>query len=235
MQTIKKRVPQPLKSSLVKGYRWIRHHSLYRLLFHHPRSLDSLLEYWKKPSDGHNLPESYLEGKPRSEFLVGLIDRLAPASASILEVGCNVGRNLHYLFQAGFTNLTGIEISKEAVQLLQHTFPDMAKTITVHDVAAEEILPRLGTDAFRVVFTMAVLEHIHTDSEWLFGEIVRVTKDMLITIEDEEHLSWRHFPRNYRNIFEPLGMQQIYEQPCDEIPGLGTGFMARVFKKSQRT
>jgi hypothetical protein len=41
-----------------------------------------------------------------------------PRSASILEVGCNLGNQLILLHQMGFENLSGIEINKEIVKLL---------------------------------------------------------------------------------------------------------------------
>ena len=40
-----------------------------------------------------------------------------------------------------------------------------------------------------LVFTMAVLEHIHLDSEWVFSEMARIAKKYLITIEDEKNSS----------------------------------------------
>src|SRR5271156_1485888 len=39
-----------------------------------------------------------------------------PRSASILEVGCNLGTQLMLLKQMGFENLNGIEINKEVVE-----------------------------------------------------------------------------------------------------------------------
>ncbi|MDH7490469.1 MAG: class I SAM-dependent methyltransferase [Anaerolineae bacterium] len=164
-------------------------------------------------------------------MLLRLVCQVTGPEAPLLEIGCNVGRNLYYLFTAGFTDLTGIEISAQAVDVLKATFPDMAQRIRIHNAAAESVLPILETNSFEIVFTMAVLEHIHRDSEWLFGEIVRVTRGYLITIEDEEHISWRHFPRNYRKVFERLGLRQIHSEDCSAIPGLGPGFVARIFQK----
>ena len=78
---------------------------------------------------------------------------------------------------------------------------------------------------FDVVYTMAVLMHIHPDSEFIFKEITRITKDRLIVIEDEKCISPRHFPRNYKSVFENLGMRQIYFN--DKVPG-SSGF-CRIF------
>ena len=54
---------------------------------------------------------------------------------------------------------------------------------------------------------------------------------MLITIEDEKNVSERHFPRNYRKIFDGLGMKQVYEKHLSQNEGLNKKFYARVFAK----
>lgn len=233
LTALKKWTPPGLKRVLVRLYRAVRRFPLYRAIRHKPLNRDRLLEYWKSPWDGHNAPESYLQGRERSELLLKLVRQHAGTDASLLEIGCNVGRNLHYLFSAGFTNLTGVEISEEAIRLLKAAFPEMAQRIQIYNGAMEEVLPNMESDSYDLVFTMAVLEHIHTESEWVFREIVRVARDTLITIEDEEHISWRHFPRNYRQVFQQIGLEQVHEEDCSDIPGLGPGFVARVFKKKQ--
>lgn len=49
-----------------------------------------------------------------------------PKSAGILELGCNVGKNLNTAYQAGYRNLEDIEINPEAVEILKKTFPEMS-------------------------------------------------------------------------------------------------------------
>ena len=127
--------------------------------------------------------------------------------------------------------MEGIEISEAAVQLLRQSFPEMARSTKIHNAPVEEIIKAFEDDEFDIVFTMAVLEHIHRDSEWIFAEMIRITKNYLITIEDEKGISWRHFPRSYRKVFEPLGMIQIEEHGCDSVARLGSDVYARVFKK----
>ncbi len=187
-----------------------------------PASKDEIHRYWKAPDDGSNQPEDYLDpkgGKARSEFLLSLIE--LPRDASILEVGCNVGRNLNHLHEAGYTDLTGIELSEHAVKILRREFPHLAD---IRVGAAEEILPTL--DQFDLVFTMAVLVHIHPESEQaVFGELARIAKK-LIVIEDERSDTWRHFRRQYRLIFEGLGMKQIHEAQPVGLPG---SYVARIF------
>jgi len=199
------------------------------------KNLDEIHEYWKNPNDDMNNPEGYADQKEsvKSAFLYKIIQQQNISKKSkIIELGCNVGRNLNYLSQRGYTNIYGIEISKNALEKMKEIYPEMGSSIEVFHSAIEDKIKKFEQDEFDVVFTMAVLEHIHTDSEWVFEEIVRITKRYLITIEDEKCISWRHFPRNYRKIFEKLGLEEILEMKCDEVPNLPKSFKARVFEKN---
>lgn len=192
------------------------------------RNRNELNQYWKNP-DGENQPRYYMIPVERSRFLHETIKRYANTDAKILEPGCNVGRNLNYLYEAGFAKLTGIEINPNVVELLNQSYPKMARTAKIYNAPIEDVISKFKRNEFDIVYTMAVLEHIHTDSNWIFSEMQRITKSYLITIEDEAGVSERHFPRNYKQVFEPLGFAQIEEQDCQKV--MGSGFELRVFKK----
>jgi 2-polyprenyl-3-methyl-5-hydroxy-6-metoxy-1,4-benzoquinol methylase len=217
-------VPRFLRPVLRPVYRAAR--SQVDAVLHRPKSRSELHDYWRAPADSGNQPVSYLEsGHARSQFLVSLVRRYAQPSASILEIGCNTGRNLDHLHRAGYTNLMGIEISEPAINLLRQSYPHLGHS-QVYLGSVEDLIGKVGT--FDVVFTMAVFEHLHSDSAWVFKEIAGITRT-LITIEDEHHHSWRHFPRNYKRIFEPLGLRQVEEQT--RLPELSAEFVARVFQR----
>lgn len=228
-----KMVPNSIKPLLRSIYYAIVSSWIYKKLVHHPKDREELHQYWRQPWNGINLPQDYLKGEARSRFLVEIMKKYVEPVSMILEIGCNVGRNLNYLFQADFHKLSGIEISEKAVQLLKQSYPEMASQTQIYNVPIEEVIRDCKDSEFDTVFTMAVLEHIHKSSEWIFPEIVRITKIFLITIEDERGLSWRQFPRNYKKIFESLGMKQIEVINCGDIDGLelGRNFFARIFKK----
>ncbi len=195
------------------------------------KSREELHQYWRQPQDIGNRPQDYISGEDRSQFVVEMVKRYCSPDARILEIGCNVGRNLNYLFLAGFKNLEGIEINGNAVQLLKTTYPEMAQHNKIYNNPVEDIIKSFENDTFDLVFTMAVLEHIHPDSEWIFPEMVRITRATLITIEAETSVSWGIFPRNYKKEFELLGMGQIESFNLNEISELGRSYSFRVFKK----
>jgi len=202
----------------------------FRIIGYKHKSRDELHQYWRHPLENENIPQEYIKGEAKSSFLVQLVEKYVN-TGRILEIGCNVGRNLNHLYLAGFRELTGIEINEDACQLLKKRYPDMAGHVQIYNAPIEEVIREFEDSEFDVVFTMAVLERVHTDSEWIFSEMVRIADKLLITIEAERWYSRRHFPRNYRKVFEPLGMKQIEEITCSGDTGLG-GYVARVFERN---
>lgn len=206
-----------------------------RRLRQRPKTRQELQRYWSAPPDEGNMPESYLQESEsaRSEFLVSLIRKYAGFESRIMEIGCNAGRNLNFLFHAGFQNLSAIEISERAIAKFREAFPEVAAHVDIRHAPVEEALSDYQSNSMDMIFTMAVLEHIHPDSSAIFGEMVRVARRWIVTIEDEMDISERHFPRNYKRVFEKLGIRQLEEGPAMERFGLPAGFVARVFEKKE--
>jgi SAM-dependent methyltransferase len=197
------------------------------------KSREALLEYWRNPSDAGNAPEQYAtKGAARSAFLLSLMQPYTTKDRRILELGCNVGRNLNALHDAGYGLLCGVEINEHAIAEMAQRYPGLVGAAHIINESIEEAIRPMRDGEFDVIYTMAVLEHLHSDSEWVFREMVRVAGSAVITIEDEASRTPRHFPRRYDAVFEPLGMRQVVARSCNEIDGLGPGFMARVFVKS---
>jgi SAM-dependent methyltransferase len=200
-------------------------------------SRSEIHEYWLDPTD-NNKPERYVDprgGQTRSLKLMELVREYAQPEDAILEVGCNVGRNVHHLYSNGYRNLTGIEISDDAVAELRRQFPDTAAQARIINAPAEEALPQLDDGEFPLVFTMAVLVHIHPDSEQVvFPEIARVTGRTLILLEDEGTTdSSRHFQRNYGDVFTSLGLREVHSEPCSrEEHGLPSVYRLRIFERA---
>lgn len=202
------------------------------------RSPDETRDYWRTADNGLNTSANYVNIerlptlKTRSEFLVDWVSRVAGKDASVFELGCNAGRNLEFLRQGGISRLSAIEINADALSRLHTTYPELSEIVNVEAGSAEDLLKLKPDDSFDLVYTMAVLEHIHSDSEWIFGELVRITSKWLLIIEDEFTHSSRHFPRKYKEIFEGLGMTQVEEVMCNKDHGLPSKFRGRLFVKN---
>jgi len=189
-------------------------------------------QYWMAPADAANKPEAYLNADPRrGELLLKLLDSCQLNDPSILEIGCNAGRNLECLRRAGYPKLAGIEINQGAVDLLGSNYRELAETASLTVSPVEDAIIGLMDSSIDVIFSMAVLVHIHPDSDWVFSQLARVAKHNIITIEDERNDTERHFKRNYQEVFEALGFSQLSERDCKDAPGLDGAYTARVFKK----
>lgn len=185
--------------------------------------------YWRKPSK-ENRYRNYISGKgkkERSEFLVELVKQHIPITefSSILELGCNVARNLKFLWKAGYRDLTGVDINRSAISIARRTVP---KATFVHGTIEDFIKTE---KRYNLVFTMAVLMHVRNDEIDLFGKIAAMAEDYIITIESEikKDGKRRIIGRNYRDIFEDLGFYQVAEIP--EIPGMIAAYKGRVFTR----
>jgi pseudaminic acid biosynthesis-associated methylase len=97
-----------------------------------------------------------------------------PRSASVLEVGCNLGNQLILLHQMGFESLHGIEIQEEIVKQAQSRIP-WAK------VMEGSVLEIPFPDAsFDMVFTSGLLIHIAPqDLPDALNEIYRCTRSWI--------------------------------------------------------
>lgn len=179
--------------------------------------IEDLHEFWRQPTPQGNVPSNYVGPVGRSEVLLQLISDF-PSDVRILEVGCNVGRNLAYLVDHGYTNVEGIEINPHAVELLRQTYPQLS-TATIHMGPAEEVLPSLGDDNFDLVFTMAVIEHIHPSSTRVFDDIVRVGKTVL-AIEPPGHASHRQYPHDVAQIFQSRGLRMVSSRSISDFPAV---------------
>jgi SAM-dependent methyltransferase len=107
--------------------------------------------YWGRVDD----PAGDTVEKRRSEWLA----RLEPfrEARSVLELGCNVGRNLFVLQQSyPALSLTGMDINRQSVEYAQAR---VRGDFLVGDLY--EIDTALGDRTADVIFTMGVLIHLH--------------------------------------------------------------------------
>lgn len=188
-------------------------------------TIQELHNYWK--NSNRHFP--YLLHKEKSIYLLKFVKKYCTKKDKILEIGCNVGRNLNCLFQAGYKKLSGIEISSMALGVLKDVYYHMAEKTIFYNKPVEDIIKNFKNNQFNLTFTMAVLAHLHQESNWVFKEIARVSQALII-IEPETATSWHIIPRKYKPILESCGMIQIYEEEVAGIKSL-ISYVLRIFKK----
>lgn len=178
------------------------------------KSLQSIQSLWKDEEHLKKFgedPTDYASVARTSEYLfeqVSTLTRLSKKSP-ILEIGCNIGRNLNYLFKQGYDNVFGIEISRKAVNLMKEYYPEMSKSVTILHGSVEDEIIKLKDNQFDLTFSNAVLMHIHPSSNWIFKEMSRITSKYVRTMEVENLYYHGVFPRDYQIIFEQLGWKMI--------------------------
>ncbi len=191
---------------------------------------DDIINYWTYPNSDKHLPDKYLDKKPRSFLLVSLLRKhKVELHKSILELGCNVGRNLSFLYLSGYRNLGAVEIDIVTINRLRQAFPYL-RNIPVWNCAIENFdYHRFESD---VIFSMAVLQHIHPRVfEQVTRDILNNAKEFIVTIEDEDrvgNITWR---RNYKNVFHIYPFRQVDVLQLGRRQGLPKTFVARVFRR----
>lgn len=183
-------------------------------------------EYWASPYDEPNFPIAYSKHNKRSQYLLSVLPKYVKNNESILEIGCNIGRNLNALYNNGYTNLSGIDINTEALQKSKHVYPKL-KANLFNKTVEEWVLENRKYDC---IYTMAVMVHLPYESDWVFRRISKKAKKTLITIEDEENVPWKHFPRNYKDIFTKYGWKEVFSEVLNGPDAL-KGYRTRVFKR----
>ena len=198
-------------------------------------SREELHNYWQNPPPSENQPLRYLIPEERSIFLLELVEKhLVDSNSSILEIGCNVGRNLNVLHKK-YKNLAAIEISQKALNTGAENYPSLFRECKFYNSSIEDqlvIFKEKGV-IFDLIFSMAVLQHIHDQSiDQVLNLISSITK-LVILVEDENCISERHFPRNYQELFEKRGFAQVEEIKQTTKHGLSSNFITRIFKKEE--
>lgn len=192
---------------------------------------NEVLRRWAERS-GEYSPDYYAYYGPNeaSELIRIRLDSFVDPNATILELGCSSGRHLSHLHDHGYENLYGIEINDEALDVMEDTYPDLAAQGTFYIDAIENTITDFGDGHFDAVYSVEMLQHLHPDNEWVFGELSRITDDLLVTVENEgeddpqsAELMVNYvnddFPLYYRNwncVFTERGFVEINSEPVGQ-------------------
>jgi 2-polyprenyl-3-methyl-5-hydroxy-6-metoxy-1,4-benzoquinol methylase len=106
----------------------------------------------------------------RAPYLRRMIASCLPPdkSARILDLGCGYGGILHFLREAGYSNIAGVDVSPEQI--------DLAQRLGFEDVHCQDLrtfLDQIVDGAYNVVIAFDILEHF--------------TKPELLALTDELH------------------------------------------------
>ncbi|MFB6174252.1 MAG: class I SAM-dependent methyltransferase [Halobacteriales archaeon] len=188
---------------------------------------DAVLRAWHGRS-GEYSPRYYAHYGPNatSEAIRERLEALLEPEAAVLELGCSSGRHLAHLQAHGFEDLSGIDINDEAFEVMAETYPDLAAAGTFHHGAIEDVVGRFGDGRFDAVYSVETLQHVHPDNAAVFGEIARITGDVLLTVEIEDgglegsDVTYVDddvplYHRDWNRVFTDRGFVEVESEPLD--------------------
>ncbi len=169
-------------------------------------------EPWASASEeGWYAPSGYIIDEPGP-----LLERLLATTSteeSVLDMGCNSGANLNFLYQAGFRRLYGVDAGGHALALFAETFPDAYACADVNHDLFQHYLLQCPDGMVDVVHSNgATLELVHPSFP-IVAQMCRVARRaVMVDIQERGHA----YPRDYIAQFRSHGFDLVYcERPLD--------------------
>ena len=195
-------------------------------------------EFWTNPpayeiSDFEKricCPEFFVGLSAVTGLIVGTLKKHVRKDESILELGCNVGRNLYGLKLAGYKSLHGIEINPRAVELGNKQFDLSGIDIQIGSI--EDLIESI--EPMDCIFTSGVF--MHNPNDWIFDVIKRKAKRVILTSENEtSNIAEGVFriARDYSKVFSDW--KQVEVIPGGRGRGNPKQTITRVFVKQEAT
>lgn len=171
----------------------------------------------RKKLTEHGHPEWIIE----TEYLADIfrdMQNIIGNNGSIFQPGCGCGYVLDALWEVGYRNLTGLDKNKIEIIDWNPKIKFIHSTIGNLVHCDNNNNPQNTLDSlpqYDVVLCHRFLHVFLSDSRWLFEKIASKSKRFLIILEGEKSTStpfWTHHGRNYREVFDKYGFEQIFEE-----------------------
>jgi len=164
--------------------------------------------FWRDTQAGGVMgPQDYEVIPAHSQLLVDELLAIASAKeVSFLDLGCNSGRFLNALFEAGFRNLHGMDISAAAMKHMKDHNPDLFESSDVKLQTMQEYLLNADTDSIDIIYTHGATVELIPSSFPLVREICRVSRHYVVFYISE---SGHFYPRFWTNEFHRHGFELL--------------------------
>ena len=190
-----------LKSNINQGsvsYKFNRR--LRNLLFFWPTIIDA--DTWIEGDFGkYRDPSHFKDFRPGIDILLmdKILECCSNLNAPILDLGCNSGRHIEYLYNHGLRNLTGVDIMNNALLFFKDRCPDIHTNSTlVHDYF-QRFLRNIPDNQYEIVYSVgATIELVHPSFD-IIGDMCRVSSSYVMLLVQENNHS---YPRFYVSEFK---------------------------------
>ena len=167
---------------------------------------------WASASEsGWYPPSTYLIEEP-GPLLIQLMQR-TPNDASVVDLGCNSGANLNFLYQSGYRRLAGVDAGRRALELFAHTYPEAFACARPANDLFQHYLLAQDSNAFDVLHSNgATIELVHPSFP-VVAEVCRVTRDSVyLDICERGHA----YPRRYVEQFAKHGFVLVHSERASD-------------------
>jgi len=192
-----------------------------------PRGGVTRKEHWEQ----HPTIKAFHSIDAASLSMLDTIMNLAPdRNASILDMGCNVGRHLQYLHDQGYRNLRGVDFSSKAIADMAQHHPELYRDSRL-EVASFEQYFKDSPETVDLVYTHgATFELVHPRFP-LINRVCTIARRYVVMVINE----WGHsYPRFWGYEFAREGFDLVLlRRPASPLAN-GSPLSLLVFERLQR-
>ncbi len=185
-----------------------------RAMWFWPR-IDDAADWAEATRGGLRSPTNYLRDNP-TRPAQRVIDVL-PRNESLLELACNSGNDLHFVYRAGFANIRAVDVSASALSEFRENFPETWSAVSVSHDLFQRYLPKQPSQSVGTVYSNgAAIELVHPSFP-IVQEICRVARNGVI-LELEPYSAG--YPRDYVGQFSQNNFSILYSTELNDGPGV---------------
>ena len=157
-------------------------------------------EHW----EAHPTASAFEGIDPASQVEMDEIMALVPErNAALLDMGCNVGRHLDYLYRQGYRNLRGVDWSSAAIRDMAARYPEMHGGSRLVNASFEEFL-RNEPEPVDLVYTRgATFELVHPSFPLVRHVCAIAKRHVVLVISEAAHA----YPRFWEYEFAREGFE----------------------------
>ncbi len=162
----------------------------------------STKEHWEAyPTDHFNEI-----GHASMALLNELMELVPDKQTSILDMGCNVGRHLNYLYQQGYRNLRGVDFSGRAIEDMAIRYPDMHEASKLTVASFQDYLSG-SPKQVDLVYTRGATFELVPPSFPLIKQVCKIARQYVVMCISE---TGHAYPRFWEYEFARNGFELVH-------------------------